>query len=144
MRERIQRSLKHQQMKTVADAFLKAYKRGLKRKTGNESPDGGKNENSLTKDSDSLLLSLLSEPISSELSSIAEGIGDLYQARVDADYDVTKTFNSTDVRTLVKTAETIFTAWNTERTTCNAPVFLASLMFGQFWTSNWTGKQLSQ
>ncbi len=144
MRERIQRSLTHRQMKTAADAFSKAYKRARKRGAGKVNPDGRRGKGNSEMDSDLRLLNLLPDPISVHLSTIAEGFVELYQARMDADYDVTKMFNATDVRALVKTAETIFETWSIEKPSRNAPVFLASLMFGQFWTSNWTGKQLSQ
>jgi len=72
-------------------------------------------------------------PVSAELISIANGFMQLQDERHAADYDVSQSFDRIQVRALVQTAEDIFADWNKEKTSGNAPVFLASLMFWQLW-----------
>jgi hypothetical protein len=75
----------------------------------------------------------LSGPVSAELISIAKGFKQLQDERHAADYDVSQSFDRIRVLALVQTAEDIFTDWNNEKNSSNAPVFLASLMFWQLW-----------
>jgi hypothetical protein len=72
-------------------------------------------------------------PVSAELTSIAKGFKQLQDERHAADYDVGRSFDRIEVLALVETAEDIFADWNKEKTSGNAPVFLASLMFWQLW-----------
>jgi hypothetical protein len=75
----------------------------------------------------------LPDPISQELASISNGFKDLQEARHTADYDVLKQFSPGDELALVQKAEKIFNDWNTEKSSNNAPVFLAALIFGKDW-----------
>jgi hypothetical protein len=76
---------------------------------------------------------VLPDPISQELASISNGFKDLQEARHTADYDVLKQFSPGDELALVQQAEKIFNDWNTEKSSNNAPVFLAALIFGKDW-----------
>ncbi len=75
----------------------------------------------------------LADPISVELSSIASSFKELQEARHAADYDVLRQLDPTDALTLVQKAEKVFKDWKSEKNSNNAPVFLASLMFGKSW-----------
>jgi hypothetical protein len=44
-----------------------------------------------------------------------------------------KQFSPGDELALVQQAEKIFNDWNTEKSSNNAPVFLAALIFGKDW-----------
>jgi hypothetical protein len=76
---------------------------------------------------------VLPEPISKELALISKGFEELQAARHLADYDVMRQHYPADALSLVKKAESIFEAWNTEKSSRNAPVFLAALIFGKDW-----------
>ncbi|MGA3264670.1 MAG: hypothetical protein ABSC47_11575 [Terracidiphilus sp.] len=112
LRERTQRALDHKQMLKVAKAFSQA---GAKR--AKDLPDD----------------IVLPDPISQELASISNSFKELQEARHTADYDVLKQLDPTDAPTLVRQAEKIFQDWKTERSTNNAPVFLAAMIFGRDW-----------
>lgn len=114
LRERTQRALDHGQMLTVAKAFSEAGKAGSR--PGNVPVD-----------------IQLPDRVSKELSSIAKSFKDLQEARLAADYDSLKRLDPTDAVTLVQDAERVFKDWKTEKGSNNAPVFLASLMFGKHW-----------
>ena len=75
----------------------------------------------------------MSGPISAELNDIAKGFKQLQDERHAADYDVSRSFDRIEALALVQTAEDIFSDWDTEKISGNAPVFLASLMFWQLW-----------
>ena len=112
LRERTQRALEHTQMLRVAKAF---------------SREGASQIKDLPDDLP------LPEPVSRELSSIANSFKELQEARYSADYDVLKRLDRADALILVQKAENVFADWKTERKSNNAPVFLASLMFGKVW-----------
>ncbi len=114
LRERTQRALDHRQMLTAAKAFYEAGQAG--KRPGNLPAD-----------------IKLAGPVSKELSLIAESFKDLQEARLAADYDALNRFDATDAVTLVQRAESVFRNWKKERESNNAPVFLASLMFGKTW-----------
>jgi hypothetical protein len=76
---------------------------------------------------------VLSGPLSPELVSIAQGFKLLQDERHAADYNVNQRFDRISVLALVQTAEDIFDDWRKEKTSGNAPIFLASLMFWQLW-----------
>lgn len=112
LRERTQRALEHGQMLKVAKAFsLKDAKRVK------DLPDDLP----------------LPEPISVELASVAISFKELQEARYTADYDVFKQLDPGDALVLVQKAETAFRHWKTERTSRNAPLFLACMIFGKTW-----------
>lgn len=75
----------------------------------------------------------LPEMISASLSSIATGFRLLQEQRHEADYNVSHAFDRLEVLGLVEIAENIFQDWDTEKTSPNASVFLASLMFWNLW-----------
>lgn len=110
LRERTQRALEHGSMAKVADAFSRAAGATVTPFLG-DFP--------------------LPEPVSGELASIANSFKELQEARHSADYDVSKRFDPADALIEVQKAEKPFEDWNMERNSNNAPVFLASLMFGR-------------
>jgi hypothetical protein len=112
LRERTQRVLEHSHMLKVAKAF---------------SAHGATHIKDLPGDVQ------LPEPVSRELSSVANSFKELQEARYSADYDVLRRFDPADALTLVQKAERAFVDWNAERTSRNAPVFLATLIFGKSW-----------
>ncbi len=111
LRERTQRALLHNSMYKAADAF---------------SVPGPRPRN-LPDDIS------LPNKVSAELFSIAKGFTLLQEQRHTADYNVTQSFDRLEVLGLVETAEKIFGDWTAEKTSQNAPVFLASLMFWNLW-----------
>jgi uncharacterized protein (UPF0332 family) len=111
LRERTQRALDHKAMYKAANAFSVP----------------GARPSSLPADIN------LPNQISSQLLSIAKGFKRLQEERHLADYDVTQTFGRRRVLELVEIAENIFQDWNEEKSSQNAPVFLASLMFWNIW-----------
>ena len=112
LRERTQRVLGHSQMLNVAKAF---------------SQQGKNKVDCLPKGF------VLPAPISQELASVSNGFKDLQEARHTADYDVLKQYNPGDELALVQQAEKIFRDWSTEKSSQNAAVFLAALIFGKDW-----------
>jgi uncharacterized protein (UPF0332 family) len=111
LRERTQRALDHKQMLMVANSFSQA----------------GARPSNLPGDI------LLPDSVSSGLARIAKSFKELQEARHVADYDAIKRLDPTDVLTLVQKAEGVFSDWKVEKTSNNAPVFLASLMFWKLW-----------
>lgn len=111
LRERTQRALNHNSMYKAAEAFSQS----------------GARPSRLPADIS------LSGLLSPELISIAKGFLRLQDERHSADYDVSQSFDRIKVLALVQTAEDIFDGWRKEKTSGNAPVFLASLMFWQLW-----------
>jgi len=111
LRERTQRALHHKQMFDVAVAFSQAGGRPKSLPADIELPD----------------------PVSVELSSFAKSFKELQEARHVADYDILKRHDPADALALVQKAEKAFEDWRGERTSKNAPVFLASMMFGRLW-----------
>jgi uncharacterized protein (UPF0332 family) len=112
LRECTQRVLGHNQMLKVAKAFSQA---GAKR--AKDLPDD----------------IVLPDSVSLELASVANIFKELQEARHLADYDVLKQFNPIDADTMVQKAEKVFKDWKTEKSSNNAPVFLAALIFGRDW-----------
>jgi hypothetical protein len=104
LREQVRRSYEHGHMKTVCDQFSKPQ------------PSGA-------------FAALLTLPIEPELCSVAEAFIALQQARHDADYNLTATFNRIEVLQQVKRTRQVFADWRTIRSSENATVFLAALLF---------------
>jgi uncharacterized protein (UPF0332 family) len=111
LRQRTQRALSHNSMYKAAESFSQS----------------GVRPRNLPADID------LQGPVSTELTSIAKGFKQLQDERHAADYDVSQSFDRIKVLALVQTAEDIFSDWSREKSSGNAPVFLASLMFWQLW-----------
>ena len=111
LRERTQRALNHNTMYKAAESFSQS----------------GVRPRNLPADIS------LSGTVSAELTSIARGFKRLQEERHSADYDVSRSFDRIEVPALVQTAEDIFADWSREKTSGNAPIFLASLMFWQLW-----------
>jgi len=112
LRERTQRALEHTHMLRVAKTFSRQGANQIK-----DLPDD----------------IALSVPVSRELASVATAFKELQEARYSADYDVLKQFDPADALTLVQKAKQVFEDWRIEEKSSNAPVFLASLMFGKSW-----------
>ena len=112
LRERTQRALDHTQMYKVAKSFSQAGATRVK-----DIPDD----------------IVLPNPVSVELASIGNRFKQLQDERHAADYDVLKHYDPTDALTQVQEAEEVFKDWQVEKNSTNAPIFLASLMFGKLW-----------
>jgi hypothetical protein len=74
------------------------------------------------------IASLLTVPIEPELRLVAEAFVTLQQARHEADYDLTATFNRVDVLQLVQRAHSAVANWRAIRSRPNATIFLAALL----------------
>lgn len=79
------------------------------------------------------LQGLLSPHLSPDLVAVARAFVDLQQARHSADYDVSKDFTRAGVLSLIKEAERAFLAWNANRNTPDARVFLTALLVNERW-----------
>jgi hypothetical protein len=75
------------------------------------------------------IIRLLAIPISDDLKTVALAFKDLQQTRYEADYDLRTIFTTEQVSDLVERTSVAFAAWQRERHTDNARLFLASLMF---------------
>jgi hypothetical protein len=79
------------------------------------------------------LAPLLTFPIESDLVAVAETFVALQEARQEADYDFTATFNRIDVLQQVQRTRAAFVSWRAVRSRPNATVFLTALLFGRQW-----------
>ena len=79
------------------------------------------------------LQSLLGASISSDLRTFADTFLDLQEQRHLADYDTTLKLSQTAVKSSVVKAEAAFSHWRAIRSTTEANVFLAALVFGKRW-----------
>ncbi|HXQ50908.1 MAG TPA: hypothetical protein VN802_07435 [Stellaceae bacterium] len=111
LRARVRRAFTHEDMKKACIQFRP-----------------GKVEN-LTE----ALKALVSEPIQSELSLIADAFVELQEARHDADYDTTQVFARADTLEKVEQANEAFAAWKLVRNEPNATAFLAALLLNRLW-----------
>jgi uncharacterized protein (UPF0332 family) len=112
LRERTQRALEHTHMGKVAKAFSQQGVTRVK-----DLPDDV----------------VLPHPVSQGLALIGGRFKRLQDERHAADYDVSKKFDPADALTQVQEAEEVFKDWAVEKSSSNARVFLASLMFGKSW-----------
>jgi hypothetical protein len=76
---------------------------------------------------------LLVPPFASELQSVAAAFVELQQLRHAADYDLSQTFDRTNVLEAIELARTAMTDWNKVRNTPNSNVFLAALLLHNRW-----------
>jgi hypothetical protein len=76
---------------------------------------------------------LATEPIETELKSVAKAFVRLQEARHAADYDPAQTLTRADSMDLVARCEKAFRDWNAVRASHNSSVFLASLLFEKQW-----------
>jgi hypothetical protein len=109
LRERVQRSLQHTSMKAAANAFQ---------------------SNSLP----ARIAPLIPGPIPAPLISVARGFVRLQDERHNADYDLADQFDRNRVQGLIREAERVFRDWEAVRSTDEARVFLAALMFWNLWS----------
>lgn len=109
LRERVQRSLTHEEMKKAANAFQ-----------ANNLP--------------AHVAQLVVRPTAAALITVARSFVRLQEERHKADYDLTDQFDRTRVQGLVREAEQAFNDWNAIRNTDDARVFLASMMFWRGWS----------
>jgi hypothetical protein len=79
------------------------------------------------------LAPLLTFPIEPDLVAVAEAFVALQEARHEADYDFTATFNRIDVLQRVQRARAAVASWEAIRSNPNATVFLAALLLGKQW-----------
>ena len=79
------------------------------------------------------LAPLLTSPIEADLVAVAEAFVALQEARHEADYDFTATFNRIDVLQKVQRARAAVASWQAVRSKPNATVFLAALLLQRQW-----------
>lgn len=77
--------------------------------------------------------SVLPGPLEPQLRQVAEAFVELQDARHEADYDLTTSFNRVDVLQKIDVVEQAFLAWQGIRSHPNASVFLAALLLQQHW-----------
>lgn len=71
--------------------------------------------------------------LSDDLKTVANAFIRLQENRHAADYDVSRTFNSTDTAASLQTAREAFEAWDRVRGQQIATVFLVNLLLGSKW-----------
>jgi hypothetical protein len=76
---------------------------------------------------------LLTLPLEPALVAVLEAFVELQEARHQADYDPTMTWNRLGAASLVDTARTAFASWQTVRRTPNAVVFATALLLQKQW-----------
>ncbi len=127
LRELVERALGHADMKHVCrgfvagnEAYLKSIARGPARafNTGEVPPSTRK---------------VLIFPLEPNLILVMSTSVDLQEARHEADYDTTSTWNRMDVLRQVQRARNAFSAWASVRSTPNAAVLKAALLFQKNW-----------
>jgi hypothetical protein len=107
--ERVQRSLEHGAMKEAAKRF----------ESGNL-PDH--------------IRPLVTNPLPTALIAVARTFVRLHEERHKADYDVASRFGRARAQDAVALATQLFRDWDSIRSTDDARVFLASLMFWKVWS----------
>jgi hypothetical protein len=108
LRLRVSRAFDHRNMREVCQRF------------GNPNPPND-------------LKALLSLPVEADLIAVAEAFIALQDARHDADYDLSLTFNRIDVLQKIAQARSAFSSWQAIRDRPNATVFLAALLLQRHW-----------
>jgi|SRR5665213_352194 len=108
LRAQVQRAFVHANMKEVCQQFSKS------------SPA-------------MILRPLLALPIEADLVAVASAFVALQEARHDADYNVTTTFNRIVVLQMVQRARAAFASWQAVRSNPNAVVFLIALLLQRQW-----------
>ena len=72
---------------------------------------------------------LISNPIEPQLQNVASAFVDLQQARHQADYDTATPLTKVGVLAAILQVEKAFSDWKTVRSSPNATIFLAALLF---------------
>ena len=111
VRDHVRRLYEHGAMKSVCKAWAVGMPTNLPASTG----------------------TMVSAPIEPQLTDVASAFVRLQNARHAADYDLTRTFNRLYSISLLGSAEQAFRDWAAVRTTPNAGVFLAALLFEKQW-----------
>jgi uncharacterized protein (UPF0332 family) len=71
---------------------------------------------------------LAGSPLTADLRDVAEAFVELQEARHQADYDLSQTYNRQEVMELVRRCEEAFDAWSRCRKTTAAEVYLVALL----------------
>lgn len=79
---------------------------------------------------------LLKTPLESELRQVAKAFVELQNARHEADYNLTASFDRVDVLQKIRLATEAFAAWRRVRNRPNAAVFLSALLLQARWRPN--------
>lgn len=125
LRELVQRALGHVEMKNVCKGFVSgnvAYTRALALgkpfQTGDIPPSTQR---------------LLSFPLESDLVVVMSAFVELQEARHEADYNTTTTWNRINSVTKIQVVHSAFAAWERVKASQNASVFKAALFFQKSW-----------
>jgi hypothetical protein len=76
---------------------------------------------------------LLTFPLEEDLVLVMSAFVELLEAREEADYDTTKTWNRMSVSTKIELVQGAFIAWSNIKTSSNAKVFKAALLLQKNW-----------
>ncbi len=71
---------------------------------------------------------LAGNPVTPELSEVAQAFVDLQEARHEADYDLGRTFTRREVSDLIEVADKARTAWQQLRSTPEGKTFLMAML----------------
>jgi hypothetical protein len=112
LRSRIQRAFNHSDMRTVCEDFVRA--------------NAGRGSTSAAR-------ALLTFPLDPPLVLVLDAFVELQEARHQADYDLTKTWNRLAAATHVATARGAFASWQAIRRSPNTAVFVAALLLQRHW-----------
>jgi hypothetical protein len=119
---RIQRAFTHRDMRTVCKGFVEA----------DLVVRGGRPSNQIPAPTRALL-PLLTLPLEPALVTVLQAFVELQEARHQADYDPTMTWNRLGAASHVATARNAFASWQTIRRTPNAVVFATALLLQKQW-----------
>jgi len=127
LRDLVGRAFGHTEMKTVCKgfvsgnaAYLKSIAPGARKafETGDIPPSTQK---------------ILEFPLEEDIVLVMKAFVDLQEARHEADYNTTATFNRVDVLIKIKLADDAFIAWANVRSKPNATVFKMALLLQRQW-----------
>jgi uncharacterized protein (UPF0332 family) len=116
---RIRRAFNHGDMRNVCKGFVKANVAAGRGRLSDGVPDATR--------------VLLTFPLEPDLVKVLEAFVDLQEARHQADYDPTKTWNRLGAETHVAAARNAFASWQAIRRNSNTSVFVAALLMQRQW-----------
>jgi uncharacterized protein (UPF0332 family) len=125
LRETVKRALSHNEMKNVCKGFISgnaAFEKCLR----NHKPFQSSEPPLSTQ-------KLLSFPLEADLVAVMNAFVELQEARHEADYNTTMTWNRVDVLTKITVASVAFSSWATVKNCANATVFKSALLLQKNW-----------
>ncbi len=126
LRELVERTIGHADMKNVCKGFFSANKTYLK------SNAPGSKKPFQTGDIPQSTQELLSFPLEDDLIFVMAAFVDLQEARHQADYNTGSVWSRRDALTKIKLVHDAFDAWGRVKATPNATVFKFALLFQKY------------